>query len=52
MYNRIYLLILFTAVLLFSQYPIELPETVKGKQLVFIYVHGFGEYGLDSYNFV
>ncbi len=48
MYNRIYLLILFTAVLLFSQYPIELPETVKGKQLVFIYVHGFGEYGLDT----
>ncbi|HXK48834.1 MAG TPA: DUF726 domain-containing protein [Clostridiales bacterium] len=31
-----------------GQYPVELPETAEGKELVFVYVHGFGEYGLET----
>ncbi|MGD9707856.1 MAG: hypothetical protein AB7V07_09370 [Candidatus Delongbacteria bacterium] len=38
--------IFFIFASLCGQYPVELPDSVKGKELVFVYVHGFGEYGL------
>lgn len=44
---RVFLIFLIFASLA-GQYPVELPETVKDKQLVFIYVHGFAEYGLET----